>query len=1050
MTTNRTSGTFANGEFPAWDSTAKMWTNSGASFTNLSLLTNIVNNIVNTVVTNIASNAAVTVILTATNFEESYTFHLDWKNGVDATAKPNDPRFPWKTPTNVVAAMRTYINNGTNYLKLVGRPGVYTNAHFTSASGGVSVAGPLWFSPTNVVWDLEGVEFYNPNTNECNTILITNANNFIIHGLTLRSTRQSGTTNDRSGVLHGAIQIAGTAKRLKFDRMTFTNYTRHCVTPAAGFISESTVYEDCQFWNYGATNTADFMGIDGQAIPLLANTLVRGCYFYDGTRGLETEGFIAGAQNSFGAIVENCTFNRISEASILIIPDFTPQNYFSVMIRDCFFNGAGMDFPYAVVSRGGQRIRILDNYISDYYTGIMLEADATVNYLTQIKGNTVYLTDRPILCLDNQNEVDAIYKADITDNIIHGGTEFGMYLNINNSVVENNTITEVTAKGIWLAGNTTVNDPCQDNVIRNNQIWETDGTGLFIEATVLNTRVENNIISGSTTADYNFNGATNVSEIWHTITGVGINTNVPGKAFHLSKGGMRLDGLTGSGSVLALGNNNDVYLTNIVGGSGTPGGTNMQVQFNQAGSFGGATNVWYDLANQRLGIGTQNPFSILHVDGDTILDGLLTVSNDVQFMSPLGVTNFITTGTSALFFPAGGVTGGQLRVGNPSGKSWFYDKSANQMKISGSGGQQTFMVDGSAGNTFISGSLDVTNWTHLTGALTNTGAATFENSSVSMANLPGSGNYVGNSNGFLIFTNAPSGVAGSGMTNVVDGAGGPSAIGSLSATNTLILKPPTDTVPGNIVIANGTADDFRTVPSFWFNITNGSLYVPGDITATGAVISVGSPPLLLLRSTNLVGAIGWTLPSGDYQPTNVHIMNGSNFSGGQIWAVASVSGNEVTWTNGPAPTGSGGSSTNFDNITVTNVARFTGRIDQPPATAIYTGTNVWIDVATNNIFSLLATNSFAFIFTNSAVAATNGAVDMMRVEIRITQGPTGFNTFATNNPSTLKFGGSIGGDITGITLSTNAGAIDYTTWRFCAPSNMWHAVGIIRGGDGYR
>lgn len=672
MTTNRTMVSFTNGEIAVWNAAANAWSNgvaTGQSATQVS-------NIVNAVVTNVAT----TVILTATNFNAAHTFHLDWMFGDDATAKPNDARFPWRTPTNWIAAQRTYINNGTNYIKGTGRPGIYTNAHFTSASGGVSVAGPLWLSPTNIVWDLEGVEFYNPVTNECNTLLISNANNFIIHGLTLRSTRQSGTTNDRSGVLHGAIQIAGVAKRLKFDRITVTNYTRHCVTPAAGFISESTVYEGCHFIRYGATNTADFMGIDGQAIPLLANTLVQGCYFYEGTRGLETEGFIVGNQNSFGAIVENCTFNRISEASILIIPDFTPQNYYSVMIRDCFFNGTGMDFPYAILSRGGQRIRILNNYISDYYTGIMLEADATVNYLTQIKGNTVYLTDRPILCLDNQNEVDAIYKADITDNIIHGGTEFGMYLNINNSVVENNTITEVTAKGIWLAGNTTVNDPCQDNIIRNNQIWETDGTGLFIEATVLNTRVENNIIAGSTVADYNKNGATNVSEIWHTITGVGIGLN--------------------------------------------------------------------------------NPFSILHVDGDTILDGLLTVSNDVQFMSSASVTNFLLSGTTATFFPAGGVSSGSLRVGNVAGKSWFYEKGANQMRLHGSAGNQTFMIDGSAGNTFISGSLDVTNWTHLTGALTNTGAATFENSSVSMANLPGSGNYVANSNGFLIFTNAPAGGAG--------------------------------------------------------------------------------------------------------------------------------------------------------------------------------------------------------------------------------------------------------------------------------------------------
>lgn len=154
-----------------------------------------------------------------------------------------------------------------------------------------------------------------------------------------------------------------------------------------------------------------------------------------------------------------------------------------------------------------------------------------------------------------------------------------------------------------------------------------------------------------------------------------------------------------------------------------------------------------------------------------------------------------------------------------------------------------------------------------------------------------------------------------------------------------------------------------------------------NITARGALISEGQPPLLQLRSTNLVGAIGWTLPSGNYQPTNVHIMNGSNFSGGQIWAVASVSGNEVTWTNGAAPSG-GGSSTNFDNITVTNMARFLGPMVNTRVLAPYVGTNVVINANLGTAFYTILTN------TLTGLTITNGT-DGQKVEWLAIQDATG-------------------------------------------------------------
>ncbi|OCK55418.1 tail fiber domain-containing protein [Bradyrhizobium sp. LMTR 3] len=51
------------------------------------------------------------------------------------------------------------------------------------------------------------------------------------------------------------------------------------------------------------------------------------------------------------------------------------------------------------------------------------------------------------------------------------------------------------------------------------------------------------------------------------------------------------------------------------GGSGTPGGANTQVQFNNSGVFGGSANLVWDNVNNRLGIGTTTPQSKLDVTG---------------------------------------------------------------------------------------------------------------------------------------------------------------------------------------------------------------------------------------------------------------------------------------------------------------------------------------------------------------------------------------------------------------------------------------------------
>ena len=53
----------------------------------------------------------------------------------------------------------------------------------------------------------------------------------------------------------------------------------------------------------------------------------------------------------------------------------------------------------------------------------------------------------------------------------------------------------------------------------------------------------------------------------------------------------------------------------------TPGGSTTQVQYNNAGAFGGSANFVWDNTNVRLGVGTASPLTRLEVNGNASLTG---------------------------------------------------------------------------------------------------------------------------------------------------------------------------------------------------------------------------------------------------------------------------------------------------------------------------------------------------------------------------------------------------------------------------------------------
>ena len=57
-------------------------------------------------------------------------------------------------------------------------------------------------------------------------------------------------------------------------------------------------------------------------------------------------------------------------------------------------------------------------------------------------------------------------------------------------------------------------------------------------------------------------------------------------------------------------------------GASNPGGSDGQIQYNNGGSFGGESQLYYDDVNNRLGVGTSSPTSTLHISGGIRLEGL--------------------------------------------------------------------------------------------------------------------------------------------------------------------------------------------------------------------------------------------------------------------------------------------------------------------------------------------------------------------------------------------------------------------------------------------
>jgi len=172
-----------------------------------------------------------------------------------------------------------------------------------------------------------------------------------------------------------------------------------------------------------------------------------------------------------------------------------------------------------------------------------------------------------------------------------------------------------------------------------------------------------------------------------------------------------------SGYVLKTdGNGNLLWQADAGGGSGSPGGVDGQVQYNNSGVFGGASGLYYDDVNDRVGIGTTTPESELDIKGSvhvntgttawTLVDVEKGADDGVAFVR--FVPNGVIDNTNTYFYN-GIYKGSKVNrydiliydVTNDTIKSLLSVKASGEVGIGTADPKQELHVASNSGNAII-------------------------------------------------------------------------------------------------------------------------------------------------------------------------------------------------------------------------------------------------------------------------------------------------------------------------------------------------------------
>jgi len=376
--------------------------------------------------------------------------------------------------------------------------------------------------------------------------------------------------------------------------------------------------------------------------------------------------------------------------------------------------------------------------------------------------------------------------------------------------------------------------------------------------------------------------------------------------------GLQVSGLSNLGSVgnvIILGGDNGYFLQtdgegrltwapggNGGGGNGSPGGSNTQVQYNNAGNFGGDAGFTYDSINNVLSvsgnivsnnfIGTGNiTIASINANGNITANYLIgngsqltgitaTTANFANYAGNVTVSsqpNITSVGTLTSLSVAGNVTAGNANLGNSVVANFFTGRfygNANTAGTVTTNAQPNITSVGTLTSLSVSGNITAGN-----ANLGNSATANFYFGNGAFLTGVGNANYSPLAN----FANYAGNVTVSSQPNIT-------SVGTLLNLNT----SGNVTATANIIGANVTANQF-------FNALNAN--ITGTTNLSGAVTVTNTGTITSLGNVNFTSAPNVTLGS----VANIHISGGvsgyflrTDGAGNLSWAVGGGGGGNGT------------------------------------------------------------------------------------------------------------------------------------------------------------
>jgi hypothetical protein len=576
--------------------------------------------------------------------------------------------------------------------------------------------------------------------------------------------------------------------------------------------------------------------------------------------------------------------------------------------------------------------------------------------------------------------------------------------------------------------------------VRSNAQPNITSVGTLSNLTVSGDIITGNISSGLITGTLATNSQPN-------ITSLGILTNlaVSGTSNLGLPANVKITGGT-NGYVLStdgLGNLSWVAQSGG-GGNGTPGGSNTQVQFNNAGSFGGSPKfTWNDVSDQ------------LTVTGN------LTVVNNFTTSNLISTNANVTTLTASGNISAGNVSGGNLVSANFLSGTLT---TASQLNINYLGNVGWLNVDtalpnangnitfngsitglGAASNITITGNVDAGNFVQAE-RLIGTISTAAQPNITSVGNLT-SLTVVGNSN----FGNAGNITILGGNANYVlstDGAGNLSWI-EQAASNA--------TVPGglNTYIQFNDNGNFAGDNAFTWNKINNVLFVGGDANISNNVtaptyvsnVATGVAPFTVNSTTpvaNLavetaatvrdnaqpnitsVGTLTSLTVSGNINTSNLSVTN--TFNAGNITTPGTIGTTNLNVTG----------TANFSNTAIVSgsgTLTINGKFNSAGSSNVNLGniSNVHISGGINGY--VLATDGNANLYWTAGGGGGNGSPGGSNTQVQYNDNGTfAGSAFFTFNENTSNV--QIAGNLIANSLTIGAGIYEFSH------SNVYFATTI--------